>query len=160
RHELHPPLFYFLLHGWQPLAGTSEFAGRFLAACFGLLAAVAVFRLGLALGGRALGLAGLLLVAINPFLIDFAQQVRAYPQMVCLLALSAYFQWRILQRPTRLRWAAYVVITALALYSHLFAAFALLAEDAVFLWAVTTGRFKGGWPWVVSQLALGVAYLP
>ncbi|HLQ34864.1 MAG TPA: hypothetical protein VK457_19440, partial [Chloroflexota bacterium] len=74
RHELHPPLFYFLLHGWQPAAGTSEFAGRFLAASFGLLAVTAIFRLGLALGGRGLGLASLLLAGINPFLIDFAQQ--------------------------------------------------------------------------------------
>jgi uncharacterized membrane protein len=160
RHELHPPLFYFLLHLWQPLAGTSEFAGRYLAASFGLLAAVAVFKLGTALGARALGLAGLLLVALNPFLIDFAQQVRAYPQMVCLLALSAFFQWRILRRPTRLLWLAYVAVTALALYSHLFAAFVLLAEDVVFLLLALRRRFKDVGAWILSQLALGLAYLP
>jgi len=160
RHELHPPLFYFLLHGWQPLAGTSEFAGRFLAAAFGVLAVAAIFRLGLALGGRMLALAVLLLAAINPFLIDFAQQVRAYPQMVGLLALSAYFQWRVLQRASPLRWAAYVAVTTLALYSHLFAAFVLLAEDALFLLLALRGRFKGVSPWILSQAAIVLAYVP
>jgi len=160
RHELHPPLFYFLLHGWQPLAGTSEFAGRFLAATFGVLAVTAIFRLGLALGGRKLALAALLLAAINPFLIDFAQQVRAYPQMVCLLAFSAYFQWRVSRRPSAWHWGAYVVATTLALYSHLFAVFVLLAEDVLFLLLAVRGRFKGVRGWFVSQIAVGLAYVP
>lgn len=160
QHELHPPLFYFLLHGWQPLAGTSEFAGRFLAAAFGVLAVAAMFRLGLALGGRRLAAAALLLAAINPFLIDFAQQVRAYPQMVGLLAVSVYLQWRLLGRPSTWRWAGYTVATALALYSHLFAAFVLLAEDALFAVLAVRGQFKDVRGWLLSQAAIGLAYLP
>jgi mannosyltransferase len=160
QHELHPPLFYVLLHGWQPLAGTSEFAGRFLAAAFGVLAVAALWRLGLALGGRRLALAALLLAAINPFLIDFAQQVRAYPQMVGLLAVSAYLQWRLLARPSGWRWAGYVLATELALYSHLFAAFVLLAEDALFLLLAVRGRFKDVRGWLLSQAAIGLGYVP
>ncbi|HEX6513187.1 MAG TPA: glycosyltransferase family 39 protein, partial [Chloroflexota bacterium] len=159
-HELHPPLFYFLLHGWQPLAGTSEFAGRFLAAGFGLLAVVAIFRLGSAIGGRPLGLAGLALAAANPFLIDFAQQVRAYPQLVLLLALSVYFQWRLVQRPSAVRWAAYLLASVLALYSHLFAAFVLLAEDVFFVALLARRRFKPVAGWVLSQAAIAAAYVP
>ena len=160
RHELHPPLFYFLLHAWQPLAGTSEFAGRFLAVALGVLAVAAIFRLALALGGTTLGLAALLLAAINPFLIDFSQQVRAYPQMVGLLAASAYMQWRVLQRPSAGRWAVYVMATALALYSHLFAAFVLLAEDVLFVLLAAGGRFKDVRGWILSQAAIALAYAP
>ncbi|HLG72674.1 MAG TPA: glycosyltransferase family 39 protein [Chloroflexota bacterium] len=160
KHELHPPLFYFILHFWQMPAGTSEFAGRYLAAGFGVLAVAAMGRLGLALGGRGLMLAGLLLASINPFLIDFAQQVRAYPQMVGLLAISIYLQCRLLQRPTRGRWVAYSAVTALALYSHLFAFFVLLAEDVVFLILALRRQFKAVIPWVLSQLAIGLAYVP
>ncbi len=163
QHELHPPLFYFMLHGWQPLAGTTEYAGRFLAAGCGLLAVAAIFRLALALGGKPLGLAALLLATINPYLILFAQQVRAYPQLIGLLAISAYCQWQLLRRPSSVwRWVAYVAVTVLALYSHLFASFVLLAEDVLFLIVVLSRRSprRITWRWIASQAAVGLVYIP
>ncbi len=160
RHELHPPLFYFLLHAWQPFAGTSEFAGRFLAASFGVLAGAGIFRLGAALGGRILGVTVLLLAVVNPLLIDFAQQVRAYPQLIFLLVVSAYCQLRILRGASGWSWAVYVTVTALALYSHLFAAFVLLAQDVLFLALVLSRRFKAVAAWLGSQVAIVGLYLP
>lgn len=44
--DLHPPLFYLLLHFWMRLAGESEFAVRFVALWLGLPAVPATYVLG------------------------------------------------------------------------------------------------------------------
>lgn len=49
--DLHPPLFYLVLHVWLNLAGRSEFAVRFVALFFGLPAVPATYDLGAALFG-------------------------------------------------------------------------------------------------------------
>jgi predicted membrane-bound mannosyltransferase len=51
--DVHPPLYYWLLHAWQALAGESEFAVRFLSVAAGTLTVVALWYLGrLLLPGR------------------------------------------------------------------------------------------------------------
>ena len=84
--------------------------------------------------------------------------------MVCLLAaVQVYFPLAgsCSGRPGCAGWAYAVITVALALYSHLFAAFVLLAEDVVFLGlALTGGLFKSVGPWILSQVALAAAYVP
>ena len=71
--EPHPPVFYVLLWGWVRLAGDGEFAGRFVAVWWGLLAAALTYRLGARLmgGRRAAALAALLLVA-SPLFVAYS----------------------------------------------------------------------------------------
>ncbi|MDE3077701.1 MAG: glycosyltransferase family 39 protein, partial [Chloroflexota bacterium] len=45
-HDIHPPLYYYLLHFWMLAAGRSEFAVRSLSVAAGLLTVVLVFALG------------------------------------------------------------------------------------------------------------------
>src|SRR5262245_56128052 len=42
----HPPLYYFLLHYWVALWGSSEFAVRSLSAAFGSIAVWPMYRIG------------------------------------------------------------------------------------------------------------------
>jgi 4-amino-4-deoxy-L-arabinose transferase-like glycosyltransferase len=49
--EPHPPVFYVLLWGWVRLAGDGEFAARFVAVWWGVLAVVLTYRLGARLLG-------------------------------------------------------------------------------------------------------------
>ncbi len=36
-HDIHPPLYYFLLHFWLPFVGNTEYAIRFLSVIAGVL---------------------------------------------------------------------------------------------------------------------------
>src|SRR5207245_1170863 len=69
-------------------------------------------------------------------------------------------QWRILHGAGGWHWPAYVLVTSLALYSHLFATFVLLAEDVLFLIVILRGRFKPVAGWIASQTAIVLAYIP
>src|SRR5512147_1509886 len=50
--DIHPPLYYFLLHYWMPLAGDSEYAVRFLSVVAGVLLVAFTVRLAQDLFGK------------------------------------------------------------------------------------------------------------
>jgi mannosyltransferase len=74
----HPPLYYFMLHGWRASVGESEWAVRSLSA----LASVLTIPLLAAATRRLLGceaaLAAALLAAVAPFQVRYAQEARMY----------------------------------------------------------------------------------
>src|SRR5512135_1978989 len=43
-HDIHPPLYYFLLHFWIPFTGNTEYAIRFLSVVAGVLVVAVTFR--------------------------------------------------------------------------------------------------------------------
>src|ERR1700757_5451889 len=43
--DVHPPLYYFVLHYWIRSFGISEFAVRFLSVIFGVMAIAAIYKL-------------------------------------------------------------------------------------------------------------------
>ena len=60
--DIHPPLYYLILSGWQKLVGTSEFALRSFSAFAGVLTVLFTIQLGRWLDGWRVGLvAGLFL---------------------------------------------------------------------------------------------------
>ena len=49
--DVHPPLYYALLHGWMRIAGHDEIAIRLLSVFFGLIAVTFVYRAARLVGG-------------------------------------------------------------------------------------------------------------
>src|SRR5919109_511127 len=43
--DIHPPLYYYLLHFWMPLVGNTEYAIRFLSVIAGVLTVAFTFRI-------------------------------------------------------------------------------------------------------------------
>jgi hypothetical protein len=126
--EPHPVASYFVQHAWLGWAGHSEFALRFLGVCFGVLAVALLMRLArtLEFTPAALLMAGLLLAA-GPYAVWHAQDARMYSMS---LALTVAAVWLALEALQRRRWpwiAAYVAAAWLALHTHYFAAFVLVA---------------------------------
>jgi uncharacterized membrane protein len=161
--EPHPVASYFLQHLWLGLAGDSEYALRFLSACFGVAAVALIYRLGLqlGLGFRTSALAAALL-AVSPYAIWHSQDARMYSMSLALTLASVIVWLQALQRPRWPVWAAAVALSWLALQTHYFAVFVLLALNLavmslVLLRAVTR---KTALQWLASQLVLGLAYLP
>jgi len=129
----HPPLYFLLTRWWMRLFGSSEVATRSLAVLFSLLALPVIYGLSLELFASPLAAQlTMLLLALSPFDILFAQVARQYSLLTLFTVLSSWLLLRAL-RPTRQLlwfWGAYVLASAGGLYSHPFFALTLVAHGA------------------------------
>jgi mannosyltransferase len=130
--ESSPPLYYVLAWPWSRLFGTGEVALRSLPALLGTGTIAVVWALGRRLGGERAGLAAAALVAVNPMLVWFSQEARAYALLALLGALSALLWLRALDAPRARRLVAWGAVAALALATHYYAIF-LVGPQAVWL---------------------------
>lgn len=133
RLDVHPPLYYILLHGWTLVAGGSVWSARLLSVVFSLGILVAVHVVGTRLVNRTTGLVAAALLAVSVFHIEFAQEARMYAQLTLLATLSTYGFMRLFEAP-RLRWFLfYVAATSLMAYTHVYAAFIIGAQGLTVL---------------------------
>ncbi len=89
--DVHPPLYFWLLWPWVRLAGESEFAARYLTVMVAMLTVAAMAPLGRRLGGRAVGVAALWLLALSRFHVWWSQEMRMYALAALVATLSFYF---------------------------------------------------------------------
>ncbi|GIW09614.1 MAG: hypothetical protein KatS3mg061_0671 [Dehalococcoidia bacterium] len=158
--DIHPPLYYLLLHGWTRLAGRSDFSLAFFSLAFGLLGVALVAALARRWFGERAALLAALLAATSPFQVWYAQEVRMYTlaAFLALLTLAAAV------RGAPADWWRFALAAALGLYVLYYSAFLLLALNLfVAGWFLVSRRLPGKWSmrrWLAAQLLIGVLYLP
>ena len=148
--EPHPLASYFVQKTWLDVAGQSEFALRFTSVWFSVLAVALLYRLGRRLSVTPLvATVAMLLMSISPYVIWHAQDARMYSMSLALTTASTLLmlEWlaanlREVATETpisedapatsrRLRWIyalGYIAVSLLALHTHYFAAFVLVAH--------------------------------
>jgi len=173
--DIHPPLYYWLLHGWMRLTGDSEVAVRSLSAFTDVLLVVITYRLARHLFGRRAGLVAAFAAAISPFQIYYAQEARMYALLALLGGLTAWMAAGAARacsgdgtsnRVPCLRWlSGYVVSATLGLYTHYSFPVvwgAVILAGLVYIWSCRhTVRIR--WPlsiWLCCQLVPLIIYLP
>ncbi len=160
--DIHPPLYYYLLHFWIRVAGDSEFSAAFLSLWFGVLLLALLYRFSRRLMGENVASIACVLAAISPYHLWYSQEVRMYTLGACLGLLAADFLLRSLAEPHRFRnWILYSLMAALGLYTLYYFAF-LIATLALFsIWA---GARRWGWkylfPWAGAQALALLLYSP
>ncbi|HEY2055476.1 MAG TPA: glycosyltransferase family 39 protein, partial [Solirubrobacterales bacterium] len=158
--ESNPPLYYVLAWGWARAFGRDEWGIRSLSALFGTLTVALGYPIGRQLASRRIGLILAGLLAFNPMLIWYSQEARSYALLVFFCALSFLFFLRALDsggRPREL--ALWALASALALFSHYFAFFAVGIE-AVWLAVALRHRWKAVLPALAAVGAAGASLLP
>ena len=178
--DIHPPLYFWLLHLWNVLAGMAPgappvllaFAGRFLSVAAGVVGVALLYPLAERAAGRLAGALAGLLGALLPFWLAESQETRMYTVGFALLigaALALLTAVRAQQHDAHCRQrtrllplVVFIVLSAAALLTHYNAVFILVAW---YLW-------WGGWTllqpqrWrhlvtvVASGLAMTVLVLP
>ena len=115
--DIHPPLYYYLLHFWRPLAGLGEFSARYLSVIPGTLVVAATFALGRRLAGPRVGRIGAVLMACVPFAVYYSHEVRPFMWATLWCACALYALLRALDAPSRVAWAAYAVLSLLSAFT-------------------------------------------
>jgi 4-amino-4-deoxy-L-arabinose transferase-like glycosyltransferase len=126
--ESAPPLYYALAWIWTQLTGTGEFGLRSLSALAGVATVPVAYLIGIELRGRRAGLVAAALVAVNPMLLWYSQEARAYALLVLLCAVSLLYCARALRSGSRRDFVLWGVASGLALATHYFAIFPIAAE--------------------------------
>ncbi len=161
--DVHPPLYYLLLHYWIGLFGASEAAARSLSAIFGTLSIPMIYLVGKETLGKTAGLLGAAFATFSYFLIYFAQETRSYSLMALLCLVSTFYYIRTVKGGGRASAGAYLVSTALLLYAHPFSIFTVLFQDLHYFLALIAGRDKARSSlktWITLQIALALVFLP
>jgi mannosyltransferase len=157
--ESAPPLYYAIAWLWTQLTGTGEVGLRSVSALAGVATVPVAYLLGAELNNRRSGIVAAALVAVNPMLVWYSQEARAYALFVLLTAVSLLFFVRALDRGRRRDSIAWGVASALALATHYFAAFPIAAEA---IWLLRRrGRVPGGtFPGLWIAAAAGLLLAP
>ncbi|MFI5028051.1 MAG: glycosyltransferase family 39 protein, partial [Solirubrobacterales bacterium] len=104
--ESTPPLYYAFAWLWSHLFGVHEVGLRSLSALFGTATVPVSYLAGRELIGRRTGLVVAAIVAVNPLLVWYSQDARAYALLVLLSAAAFLFFLRARRtgRPRDLAW--------------------------------------------------------
>jgi 4-amino-4-deoxy-L-arabinose transferase-like glycosyltransferase len=136
-----PPLYPLCLWVWRAIAGSTEFALRFPSVVFATISLCILYRLAVTLLGRGTGLVVLALSAVSPFVVLSSRMVQYYSLLLLLCATSCWLFLQLVQgQGSRAKWAAYVVMCTLAMYTQYFAAFVLAAQGLIALTQVRRRR--------------------
>jgi mannosyltransferase len=162
--ESAPPLYYALAWVWTQIVGTGPWGLRSLSALAGVATIPVAYLVGCELRGRRAGLLAAALVAVNPMLIWYSQEARAYALLVFFCALSLLYCVRALRvgegedatagpadKRNLVLWG---VFSGLALATHYFAVFPLAAETLLLLRRRGRTTLAGLWILVLTGVAL------
>jgi 4-amino-4-deoxy-L-arabinose transferase-like glycosyltransferase len=171
----HMPGYFVLLHGWLAVAGTQDFALRFLSLWPSVLAVALIYRVGRELGRgdrdtagpgpvSSAALAAAALLATGGFQVWYAQEARMYAWLLAAALLSNWALWRLLVRPGQPAWpwgVVYAVATAACVYLHLYGALVPIAQ-AVFVlgWALVKRDGRRLLRWALAGVGALVLFLP
>jgi 4-amino-4-deoxy-L-arabinose transferase-like glycosyltransferase len=134
--ESTPPLYYALAWLWSHLFGVHEVGLRSLSAIFGTATVPVSYLAGRELIGRRAGLVVAAIVAVNPILVWYSQDARAYALLVLFSTAGLLFFLRARSGSARdLGWWA--AFSALALATHYFAIFPIAIEAG---WLLVSAR--------------------
>lgn len=149
-----PPLYYIALHYWMLVFGTSEMPVRLLSTAFFVVMVYMVYLLSGELTGHSkktkFRLYATVLTAINPMLLYFAFEARAYSLMALLAVCSMYFF-------LKQKWLYYAICTLLGLYTHPFIAFLMVVQGLCIALSRNWSVLRA---YIISAVALTVLYIP
>ncbi len=155
-----PPLWYILAWADARVLGTGEYALRLPSALAGIATVPVAWAIGRELTARrATAVAMAAFVAVNPLLVWYSQEARAYALFVLFAALAMLCFLRALRAPTRGRMAVFALSGSLALLSHYFAVFLLIPMVLWLLWA-HADRLRAMLPALAALALVGLALTP
>jgi len=156
-------LYYLIFYLWTRL-GTGEAYVRSLSAVFAVATVPCVYLLGSRLYGKTVGLITGLLLTINTFFIQYAQEVRSYSLLILLITLSSYFLVETVLQSSKKYLTAFAFTSILAIYAHHAALFFIFAQFFSLLFLPDLKQkmrlvFLSGFPILIGIIPLGIFHV-
>jgi 4-amino-4-deoxy-L-arabinose transferase-like glycosyltransferase len=168
--DVHPPLYFWLLHLWRSLSGDSEFGLRLLSSFLGTLTVAVTFTLGRDIGRRlstappayGVGLLVALFLAVSRFAVAWSQEIRMYALASLLAVVAVWAARRVWDGGGRWPKAVYVAATTTGLYTlYLFApVWAAVNVAWLWMWWNAPNRRRAFFEWAALQLLVVALFLP
>jgi len=155
--ETTPPLYFVVIWFWTKLFGTGAVALRAISTIAGIATVAIAYQCARELVSRWAGVVAAALVAVNPYLVWYSQEARAYMLLVALTGAGFLWFLRARSDPSRRNLTWWAVLSALALATHFFAGFAVAPEA---LWLLWKWRERIVWAAVGVVAAAQVVMLP
>ena len=169
--DVHPPLYYILLHFWQEIVGFNVFLLRSMSIGWGVIAIVFGFLIAFRLFGRRAAYVASFFMIMSPLFIRYSEAMRMYTMALALITIGTYILVRLIPssqpvKHPRRWWVAYAVVVSAAMWTNYFTA---LFWAAHLLWLAYEYRvdrkrfapvFKSWWRAVLVAIALYVPWLP
>ncbi|MBN3863343.1 hypothetical protein HCU66_13985 [Pseudomonas frederiksbergensis] len=155
--DVHPPLYYALLHFWMLLFGNGVLAARSLSALADVGTLLLCIKLMSLMATRRATWIAALLLALLPISVRYSQEVRMYTLLGFWLmgATVALVCW--VKAPEQKRYPVfYVLLMTAAFYTHYFAALCVLVHWLCW-WRVRTVSVGA---WTLANSAIVLLYLP
>jgi hypothetical protein len=155
--DVHPPLYYFLLHYWQniPLGIDWAVQARLLSVLFALLGTIALDRLWGEHFEARTRLTLLALWTLSPCLLLYARMCRSYTLQALFAIVATALLTRYLKQSTWRNTALLALALLAALYTHYVVGIALLGVANLTLF------YRRRWrPLFAIDCAVAIGYLP
>lgn len=166
--DVHPPFYYIVLRFWHYIFGDSLFALRSFSLFFGMLTiGFAYLFVKRAFKNDFLAIVSALLIAVNPFQIQFSQEARMYTLGSFLILFSSWLILRAIESRKVIDWVFYGIVAGMSFLTHYFLMFSVAAQGIFLLgWLFIKNRenlrqnFKNiFWAYFVCGLVF-LPYLP
>ncbi len=160
--DVHPPLYYLVLHYWMILFGNSEAAVRSLS----LVSTVAIIPLCYLLVRRLWNERGAQLAAVfvclGPILVRYSQEARMYGLQAFLVLLTVYCLVRALESSGWKWWTGYALSLAASLYTYYYTIFIIPTLLALVTFYSSRQKGSGWWSkrWWLSNLGVVLLFTP
>jgi uncharacterized membrane protein len=140
--DVHPPFYYLALRCWDLFFGNSLFSIRMFSVFFGVLIVLGTYLLVKEIfKNNRLALFACLIVAVNPFQIQYASEARMYTLGTFLIIFSSYFLLKAIYSTkilnnNKVYWLLYILFASAAIYTHYYIFFSIFAQAIFVLYII------------------------
>ncbi len=162
--DVHPPMYYIFLRFWSYIFGHSLFSLRGMSVFFGVATIIATYYLVLyCFNNRRAALTAALLVAVNPFQVQYVTEARMYTMGAFFAVAGALALVAALRTRKFRHYLLFVIASAIMIYTHYYLLFAVAALGLYGLWYFYRDnkfRIFRYWPIVFAGIFILASFLP
>jgi 4-amino-4-deoxy-L-arabinose transferase-like glycosyltransferase len=121
--DVHPPLYYVVLHFWQSLVGTDVAASRLLSVVFAWVVVVFAYLIVRRWFNRRSALLAIFLIVLSPLFIRYGTAMRMYTMALAIAFAATYVLLRATTEKSGRWWKIYTALVAIGMWTNYFTAF-------------------------------------
>ena len=156
RHDGAPPLYYFILHYWMKVSGTSDFSVRALSGVISLATLPLVFIVARRLWNLRTAFLAVAVTSVTPYAVYYATETRMYSLVMFEVALALVVWTAPWKQRDPVRFVALALIGAAMLYTHYWTIYLLAA---VALWSIAKCVYGQSSRYLPRLLSIGASFI-